>query len=157
MSFENICSVQYEACLTISHKNNKKANVDASLGESLQVKVKAAVGAPGRARSFMGSQKCKQDGYPLGRFVGQHKPQNVPKEVFPCFKITFMAWKSFLKNLHFKKVYKLFWHQRKGKREEEMDANGQFLWEERVFFSMSPLPGSVGVLLWLKQKKIIPL
>ena len=37
-----------------------------------------------------------------------------------------MAWKSFFyKNLHFKKVYKRFWHPRKEEREEEADANGQ--------------------------------
>ena len=82
--------------------------------------------APGRARSLTGSQKCKRDGYTLGRFVNQHQPQNEPKEVFPCFKLTFMAWKFFFfLNLHFKKVYKLFWHQKKEKREEEVDANGQ--------------------------------
>lgn len=96
-------------------------------------------GAPGRAQSFMGSQKCKQDGYPLGRFVGQHKPQNEPKEVFPCFKITFMDWKSFFKKTYTLKKYINYSDTRgkkKGRKKRMQMAKS--LWEERVFFKHEP-------------------
>lgn len=73
MSVENICSVQRDYYI----KNNKKANADAPLGKSFQlkVKVKAAVQSF-RKSSFTGSRRDVNTAIKLGKFVSQQKPQN---------------------------------------------------------------------------------
>lgn len=76
-------------------KNTKKANADAPLGKSFQLKVKAAVQCfrKSSVSSLTGSQWDVNKAIKLGKSVSQQKPQNEPKEALTPLKITFMAWK----------------------------------------------------------------
>ena len=127
MSFENICSVQHEACLMISpQKQQQKGQCWCFLGRKPASEGQCC--SPGLLEELGHSWAHRSVNETVILWVGLSTSINLKMSLKKCsLVLNSPLWPEsfFFLNLHFKKVYKLFWHQKKEKREEEVDANGQ--------------------------------